>query len=124
MPLSVHAEDKGCTPGQVVPYEPTTVTLSGRIAVRKSSHPNGTQMVYPILQLPKPVTIAGESGPSNPINAREECVREIQLYALEPSVHKKLVASQSKRVEVTGTLFHGHTAWHTRSIVMTVGQVH
>jgi hypothetical protein len=121
--LGAHAQNTGCTPGQVVPYEPATVTLSGRIVVGKSLHPNGAQMVYPVLQLSKPVTVAGQAGPSNPVNAPEKCVREIQLYSAQRNIHKALIGYGSKPISVSGTLFHGHTAWHTRSIVMDVTRV-
>jgi hypothetical protein len=117
---TAYASDALCVSAGVVPYEPTVVTLEGRVVVARSRHPNGTKLVYPILRLDKPITVDGGAEPRDPINAREECVKEVQLYAQESKLRTKLLAQGRKRAIVTGTLFHEHTAWHMRKIVMDV----
>jgi hypothetical protein len=114
------ATESGCTSSRSVEYEPTRVELAGRVFVARSPHPNGTRLTYPVLRLHQPIAVAGEVGPKNPVNVPETCIFEVQLFASNPQLDKKLVSLKSRGAVVRGTLFHGHTAWHSRKIVMSV----
>jgi hypothetical protein len=120
LPLLSYGADSVCAKDElVVRYEPEAVTLSGTIAIGQSKHPNGTLMKYPILRLSSPITVE-PSSQADPINSRESCVKEVQLFASDKAIHQRLYSFGAKPVTVTGTLFHGHTAWHMRDIVMSV----
>ncbi len=102
----------------VVYYEPHSTTLSGKVIIGESIHPNGTLMRYPILYLSTAIIVAAD--PLSKINMREENVLEIQMYSADSNLHSRLLRSNQKAITVEGKLFHGHTAWHTRNIVMKV----
>jgi hypothetical protein len=119
IPLTYGGTEVCSSKERVVQYEPASVALSGTVAVAVSKHPNGTTMRYPILRLQAPITVE-PSSQGDPINSREACVKEVQLWSNDKSVHQRLYKFGSHLVTVTGTLFHGHTAWHMRHIVMTV----
>ena len=103
-----------CAP---VSYEPRETTLSGSIVISVVRHPNGTPMKNPILRLEAPVTVM-PSEQANPINVVEPCVWEVQLFSPNRDLHEQLLNTTS--ATVTGTLFHEHTAWHVRKVVMKV----
>jgi hypothetical protein len=113
----------GCRAATSVEYEPTKVQLSGQLLIARSRHPNGKKLRYPVLRLPEPIAVSGEVGPKNEINSAELCVREIQLYAADKALYSKLFSAKPRTVAVSGTLFHGHTAWHIRKIVMSVTEL-
>jgi hypothetical protein len=102
-----------------VVYEPEVVTLQGTVVVSEGHHPNGMRLKRPILQLQSPVTVE-PSTQADPINARENCMHEIQLVANSQALHDRLLGLGAKQVTVTGTLFHEHTAWHVRPVLMAV----
>jgi hypothetical protein len=105
-----------------VSYEPASVTLKGKVLISSSRHPNGTALTSPILRLESPVTVE-PSAQADPVNVRERCVREIQLSSPSPDLHSGLLRLGTQVVAVTGTLFHEHTAWHVRKIVMQVQSI-
>jgi hypothetical protein len=118
--LLAQSKEPMCTAAKTVSYEPTRVELLGSLVVGASRHPNGTKLVYPILRLANPIAVEGETSPPNPINQAETCVREVQLYAPDRKLNRKLLKHRGGYVVVRGTLFYGHTAWHMRKIVMSV----
>jgi hypothetical protein len=118
--LPLHGANAACADKETaVRYEPEIVKLSGTIAIGQSKHPNGTMMTYPILRLTAPIVVEPSSR-ADPVNSRETCVREVQLVASDDTIRKRLHRLGAQSAKVTGTLFHGHTAWHVREIVMQV----
>jgi len=77
-------------------------------------------MTYPIIRLTQPVSIHPDG--VNPINSAESCIPEIQLMTNDPGVLKHLSGSGGRRMLVRGTVFHEHTAWHVRPLVMIVSE--
>lgn len=69
----------------VVYYEPHSTTLSGKVLIVESLHPNGTLMHYPILYLGTAIIVAVDL--SNKINIQEENVREIQIYSSDTKLY-------------------------------------
>lgn len=118
--FAAFAAEPECEAKRSVQYEPTQIKLSGLIHVAHSKHPNGTKLTYPVLFLKSPIRVSGEVGVINPINQTEQCVSQIQLYSPNNKLNSQLLASESNMVSVTGSLFHSHTAWHMRKIVMSV----
>jgi len=86
----------------------------------RSYHPNGTKMTYAILSLDQLVAVDGQLGASSPMNTREDCIGQIQLVTNDPILRRRLLLGGSSRVKLGGVLFHGHTAWHMRPILMDV----
>lgn len=106
---------------QVLDYEPSVVKVSGKIAMGKFQHPNGESVSFYLLKLIIPASI--EADRANLINASESEIKEIQLYSNDSKVRKKLDKLPGKDAIVKGTLFHSHTAWHIRPLVMNVFEV-
>jgi hypothetical protein len=117
------AAEPECKAKLSVKYEPTQIKLSGIVHIAHSKHPNGTKLNYPVLFLKNPIMVSGEVGAINPINKTEQCVSQIQLYSPINKLKTQLLAAESNMVSVTGTLFHSHTAWHMRKIVMSVKEI-
>ena len=79
-------------------------------------------MTYPVMHLYKPVSIpAGD--PSYLVDVEEQCVSEVQLMALEPQLRKHVMQTSTRSVVVRGKVFHAHTAWHMRPLVIEVLQI-
>ena len=114
------SKEIACNATKPTAYEPTSIQLSGRLLVKKSTHPNGTKFTYSILRLAEPISLSSEIGNSDSINQAESCIQEIQLLAVDSTLSAKLVSGKLHTATVTGTLFHGHTAWHMRKIMMSV----
>jgi hypothetical protein len=102
-----------------VRYEPEPVTLQGTVSISVGKHPDGTRQERPILQLENAVTVE-PSAQADPVNTREACVSEIQLVANSAALHALLLKTGKATVTVAGTLFHEHTAWHVRPVLMAV----
>ena len=106
---------------QVIQYEPIVVELSGTVHQGKFRHPNGQWVHYSFIKLKVPVGIKADQG--NEINCDETDISEIQLYSNSERIGRRLKAKAGRSVIVTGTVFHEHTAWHMRPLVMMVSQV-
>lgn len=120
IPVIAYPMPSGCeSKPRVVRYEPESVTLSGTISISTHKHPNGTILKHPILRLSAPIAVK-PSQQADPINSPEPCVRDIHLFSTDKSVHASLYKFGAYGVTVTGSLFHGHTAWHSRNVVMSV----
>ena len=107
--------------GQVIQYEPVVVELSGTVHQGKFQHPNGQWVHYSFIKLKVPVEIRADQ--ENEINCDETDISEIQLYSNSERIGRTLKAKAGRCVIVTGTVFHEHTAWHIRPLVMIVSQV-
>jgi hypothetical protein len=106
---------------QPLQYEPSVVEVSGKIAKGKFQHPNGEWVGFYSLKLMTPVSIKADG--ANPINVSESGIKEIQLYSNSPEIRQKLDKLPEREATVKGTLFHSHTAWHVRPLVMEVLEV-
>lgn len=119
--FALNAAAGECTASREISYEPTVVELTGKVRMARGRHPNGTWMTYPVMRLTRPVSVKADG--VNSINSTEPCISEVQLITSDPSLNRRLSASRKVRMVVRGTVFHEHTAWHMRKLVMTVTEV-
>lgn len=110
-----------CFSDQLLQYEPNIVVLKGTISHGKFQHPNGTWVEFYIIKLLEPATIKEDK--INPINSSETGIAEIQLFSNDKAIFTKLKNLSGKKASVKGTLFHEHTAWHIRKLVMNVSDI-
>lgn len=108
--------------GQALQFEPAVVTVSGTVAKGKHEHPNGSWFDVLILKLAEPASIKGD-GVKDSMNVDEKNIIEIQVSSTDGALLKRLGALNGRSVTVSGTLFHSHTAWHVRELVMMVTAV-
>jgi hypothetical protein len=115
---------------ECLPYEPDNSTIVGTV-VRKvfpgrpsfeSIADGDEKLVYWILKLDRPVCV-GSPGLATEVNEPESEVREIQLAPRDDKFYKHHRGVVGKRVKVTGTLFHQHSAWHVTKVVLQVGSL-
>ncbi|HAT40761.1 MAG TPA: hypothetical protein DCS87_03430 [Rheinheimera sp.] len=109
-----------CSDGELQ-YGPKQVELTGQIVCGKREHPNGELFDFCLIQLAKPVSIAADS--DNEFNTREESISEIQVFSDDSSISTAIAEKRDRKVTVKGELFHEHTAWHVRKIVMDVKEI-
>ena len=119
---AMHLNAATCTNARQIAYEPNVVELNGTLTLVRARHPNGTWVTSPIIRLTQPVSVQADG--VNPVNSAESCVAEVQLMANDPQLRASLLASHGKQRVVRGTLFHEHTAWHVRRLVMLVVEAH
>lgn len=100
-------------------YEPAVVEITGTLAKGKHEHPNGTWFDFQLLKLAAPASIKGDGGEDS-FNVSEGKITEIQISSQDDALRKKLAKLNGKKATLTGTLFHSHTAWHVRELVMMV----
>ena len=107
---------------QVLKYEPAVVEVTGQISKGKEQHPNGSWFDFQLIKLDAPASIEGDdSGQS--VDVSEDKLTEIQVYSNDASIRRKIDALAGKKAILKGTLFHSHTAWHVRQLVMSVTEV-
>lgn len=107
---------------QTIAYEPTTVTLTGTLHGGTFVHPKGEHVPFWFLRLREPVAVPAD--PANSINEAASGVKEIHVYSTDESLRRRLKRRLGHRVSVDGTVFHQHTAWHVRTLVMQVTALH
>ncbi|MDO8441968.1 MAG: DUF4431 domain-containing protein [Polaromonas sp.] len=107
--------------GPSLQYEPAVVQLTGKVSSGKFQHPNGDWVTFFTLTIPEPVSINAD--PANPTNIAESDITQVQLFAPSAGLQKALKAKAGKSARVKGSLFHAHTAWHRRPLVMSVSAV-
>ena len=108
--------------GETLQYEPAVVQITGTVAKGKHEHPNGTWFNILILKLGEPASIKGDDTKDS-INVSEDKITEIQVSSTDNAILKKIGALDGKKVTLSGTLFHSHTAWHVRELVLMVTDV-
>jgi hypothetical protein len=106
---------------QILQYEPSVVEVSGKLIKGKFQHPNGNWIDFLFLKLDTPAEIIADG--KNLINVSERGIKEIQLYSNKSKARKILNKKSGKHVHVKGTVFHSHTAWHVRPLVMDVMEI-
>jgi hypothetical protein len=102
-------------------YEPRVVTLAGKIHQGRFQHPNGEWVRFQYVKLDAPINMKADS--NNPVNIEERDVIEVQIYSDKAAIRKALNASVGSKVVLKGTIFHEHTAWHNRKLIMDVSAV-
>lgn len=107
---------------QVLKYEPEVVEVSGQITKGKEEHPNGTWFDFFLIKLDVPASIKGDDS-GQTVNASETGVMEIHVFSKDAELRKKLSSMVGHKARLKGTLFHSHTAWHVRPLVMSVTEV-
>ena len=120
--LLVMALTASVSADQVLQYEPTVVEISGTLVKGKQEHPNGTWFDFLLIRLAEPASIKGD-GASDGLNVAEDHVTEIQVSSADDALRKKAWALKGKKATLKGTLFHSHTAWHVRELVLMVTAV-
>ncbi len=115
-------------PEECLSYEPAKIRLNGVIVSKIFPGPPEFESIekgdrpetHWILKLSKPVCVNGD--PKNEINTEtERNIKEIQLIIQEDDGrHMHLL---SRRVVVTGTLFHAHTGHHRTRVLMEVSGI-
>jgi hypothetical protein len=107
---------------QVLQYEPAVVEVSGTITKGKEQHPNGSWFDFQLIKLDQPASIKGDDSKDS-IDVSEPHITEIQAYSNDAAIRKKISQLTGKEAVLKGTLFHSHTAWHVRDLVMMVTEV-
>lgn len=107
---------------QTIAYEPALVTLTGTLRGGEFAHPNGQQVPFWYLRVREPVRVPAD--PANSINVETSGVMEIQVHPANEAMRKRLKRSVGHRITLAGTVFHEHTAWHARELVMVVSEPH
>jgi hypothetical protein len=106
-------------------YEPTVVTLSGKVIERHEfgppyygEHPEiDDKLVIQILQLPSPISVRAD--PSDDLNTEETGLREIQL-AFPSGLHHDHLSG--KCVAARGTLYHATSGYHFTNVLLWVSE--
>ncbi|NOT19635.1 MAG: DUF2628 domain-containing protein [Sideroxydans sp.] len=99
-------------------YEPTVVTLKGKLISAKGETPDEKEVSYPALQLDSPISIRGNGESNNP----ETGVTIIQL-ALNKQLWPVYESSKGTSVTVTGTLFQRSSPYHYAKVLITATQL-
>jgi hypothetical protein len=104
---------------QVLQYEPAVMEITGKITDGKAQHPNGSWFDFQLIKLSEPASIKGDDS-GNSFDVSEAVIKEIQIYSGDKEMRKRLSALVGKKAVLKGTLYHAHTAWHVRDLVLTV----
>ena len=117
--LLIFALPAFANPGQALQYEPAVVEVTGTVVKGKHEHPTGTWFDILLLKLDKPASIKGD-GEKDSLNVSENHITEIQVSSTDNATLKRIGALNGKKATLTGTLFHSHTAWHVRELVLMI----
>jgi Domain of unknown function (DUF4431) len=109
-------------PQDCLSYDPTTVTLKGKLSRKTFAGPPNYESVkkgdapetYWILHLTRPICVSGDEPEKN--------VSDIQLFLSEEQYarHKDLLG---KRVVVSGKLWHASTGHHHTNVLLNVAGI-
>ena len=113
---------------QCVKYEPSVVTLTGRLSSHLFPGPPNYESIKRgdqkerviILTIAAPVCV---DGGSDAINEPENNIRDLQLVIRKPADWKTVERRLGKRVTVVGTLFHAHTGHHRTKVLVDVTDI-
>ena len=113
---------------QCVKYEPSAVTLTGRLSSHLFPGPPNYESIKRgdqkerviILTIAAPVCV---DGGSDAINEPENNIRDLQLVIRKPADWKTVERRLGKRVTVVGTLFHAHTGHHRTKVLVDVTDI-
>jgi len=112
---------------QCLSYEPTVVTLSGRLSRQTFPGPPNYQNVRKgdarevvwLLNLSSPICVLG-----NGEAEEEKNVSELQLAFTAPEEqYRQYRPLLGRKVSVYGTLFHSHTGHHRTRVLVSVNSV-
>ena len=103
------------------PYNRHGTVFTGTVKSAKAwgfaSYTEKLPMTYYYLELDRPVIFDQNLSPRDQAEPSE---RELHLNPVSNELSNQLQASLGRRVTVVGSCFHGHTAYHRRSVVMNV----
>lgn len=98
---------------QTYKYEPTAVTLHGKLLSSPGETPDGKRITFPALQLSKPIMVQGDQE-----TPTEKGVTLMHMV-LEPKMMETFKSLKGKSVSVTGTMFHSDNGNHQTSVLIT-----
>lgn len=98
---------------QTYEYEPTAVTLYGKLLSSPGETPDGKKIRFPALQLSKPIMVQGDQE-----TPTEKGVILMHMV-LEPKMMETFKSLKGKSVSVTGTMFHSDNGNHQTSVLIT-----
>jgi|SRR6185312_5878289 len=124
MSCSSWAADNSC-----LEYEPSLVTLVGRISSHLEYGPPGygedpahdEHEVYWYLDLDKPICTLGKNEVS-PEMEGEQNVQRLQIVYMRDYPAGGRIAWVGRRVTIIGTLFHGITGHHHTRVLITANE--
>jgi hypothetical protein len=103
----------GSSYSQTYRYEPTTVSLQGKLLSATGETPDGKKIKYPALRLNNPITVSGDQD-----TPTEKGVLLLHMtLGDETMVEFKRLKGQS--VTVTGTLFHSDNGNHQTNVLLS-----
>lgn len=107
---SVHA--------QTYRYGPDEVSLYGTLVSMPGETADGKKYMYPAVQLFAPISVQAQDAYSP--YAGGVLLIQLNLNGELMSTYQRL---KGMRVNLTGTLFHSHTAWHQTPVLITVTNI-
>ncbi|MFN3168941.1 MAG: DUF4431 domain-containing protein [Phycisphaeraceae bacterium] len=103
------------------PYDRHGTVFTGTVKAAEAwgfaSYTEELPMTYYYLQLDRPVAFDRNVSPTNRAEPSE---RELHLVPTSDDQFEQLRTRLGQRVTVVGSCFHGHTAYHRRSVVVSV----
>ncbi len=114
-------------PANCLAYEPTEVSLTGRLVTRYFPGPpsygetpsqDSSERVY-LLQLQVPICVDADA--TSELNSKAETgIVEVQLWPSDDVTWSQLLALEGSQVVLSGTLSHAITAHHRRAVLLAV----
>jgi len=98
-------------------YEPTVVTLKGKIFSSSGETPDGRKISFPAIQLDSPITVQGDQEIPT-----EKGVVLLQMV-LNPTVIDRFKALNGTTVFVKGALFHSDNGNHQTNVLITASEI-
>jgi len=106
------------------PYNRHGTVFAGTVKAAQAwgfaSYTEELPMTYYYLQLDRPVAFDRNVSPTNQAEPSE---RELHLVPTTDAQFDRLRDRLDRRVTIVGSCFHGHTAHHRRSVVMSVDMI-
>src|SRR5688500_18092266 len=115
---------------QCLKYGPAVITLTGTLRSQVFPGPPNYESIKRgdrkeraiILILTTPVCTTSHEPPQG-LDEAEKNVREIQLVVTKSAHWKTVERRLTKRVVITGTLFHSHTGHHRTKVLINVASI-
>jgi hypothetical protein len=115
--------------GDCLPYEPASVTLTGKVSTKVFPGPPNYESVKEgdkpevawLLHLAKPVCVRAEN--QDDLNSPEDGVSDIQLVLQGNQFRQVRRMMKKGAVTVTGKLFHSHTGHHHATVLIVVNRI-
>ncbi len=117
------------SPERVLHYEPTVVSLSGKLSLEtfpgspnyESTKAGDQAETYWILDLDRPISVSPKGEDKDGLQESEKGVHRLQLVMdYEKVVPKKIGFKTGIRMRITGTLFHRISGHHHTPVLLNV----